>query len=608
VGGGILARVSLRAGCAAVTLVVLAGGLSPAPADASKARRCPAGQARRTIAYVHHKGGPVDHASGCVAKRVAVPRSFAGLQRSIRTLGLSFAPAGVLRAFRTAAARRVAATDARTDALLAADVAAHAAQATRDNDTQTNDNGTQTLHSESSESLDTADDTGEAYVTTSSTKATRVRGTAIRKRLQVRLLINRCPDASGTSRGSISMTLTDVRTSNGVSISETSTFKADIAVQFDDNAQVASVKVTGTWSFAVDTAHSHRSVGGDVTSSDFRITDGSAYINLPTSVTTGTDDAIASGGGPLGVWVAEIVAKDTIEKLIGRARAYPLGGGCVKIVPDSTTVHVRAGGTAEIVAHLADHHDQTFPGPMTAVNVAGRVTPKDTQANTDGRFTYSAPADAKAGDTDVVQLTHVSKRGKALPNSGTVNVVVDKGRFPRRFDGTWTSILTFGPVTETVEGTAAYVRDPNFPESVEGQTSIPYNVVSASVTWKVTGGGCSGSGVADAMENSSLGATDLTLEDVTTNAAAPRPEPRPFYYSIRATGNPLTPPKYDCAGPTTEPLDVHYFDIGHPGPFNAGVPLDQVQRSDSIALLQGHVAGTDGAVPFDYTWRFTGSG
>jgi len=591
-----------------VALAVLLGGPSAVAAGTSKARRCPAGQVRRTIAYVHHKGGPVDHASGCVAKKLVVPTSFAGLQRSIRTLGLTFAPARAVRAFRTAAARRVAATDAKTDAQLAGDVAAHAARATRDNDTQTNDNGTETLHSESHESLDTADDTGEAYVTTSTTKATRVHGTAIRKRLQVRYLINRCPDASGKSQGSVSMTLTDVRTSNGVSISQTSKFDADIVVQFDDHAQVASVKVTGTWSFAVDTAHSHRSVGGDVSSSDFRITDGSAYINLPTSVTSGTDDAIATGGGPLGTWVAEVVAKDMIEKLIGRARAYPPGGGCVKIVPASQTFHVRAGGTVDIVAHLTDHHDQTFSGPMTAVNTAGRVTPAETQASTDARFTYSAPADAKAGDTDVVQLGHLSKRGKALPNSGTVNVVVDRTHFPQRFDGTWTTILTLGPLTETVQGSAAYVRDPNFPESVEGTTSIPYNVVSASVTWKVSGPGCSGSGVADAMENSALGATDLTLEDVTSNPAAPKPEPRPFYYSIRATGNPLTPPTYDCTAPSTEPIDVHYFDIGHPGPFDAGVPFDQVQRSDSITELQGHAAGTDGAVPFDYTWHFTGSG
>jgi hypothetical protein len=591
-----------------VTLVVLVGGLSPASVDAAKAGRCPSGQVRRTIDYVHHKGGPVDHATGCVAKTVVVPTSFAGLQHRIRALGLTFAPARVVRAFRTAAARRLAATDGRTDALLAADVAAHAARATRDDNTQTNDNGTQTLHSESHESLDTADDTGEAYVTTSSTKSTRVRGTAIRKRLQVRYLINRCPDASGKSQGSLSMTLRDVRTSNGVSISETSTFNADIVVQFDDKAQVASVKVTGTWSFAVDTAHSHRSVGGEVSSSDFRITDGAVYINLPTSVTTGTDDAIASGGGPLGVWVAEIVAKDTIEKLIGKARGFPLSGGCVKIVPESPTVHVRAGGTVDIVAHLTDHHDQTFAGPMTAVNVAGRVAPTATQASNDARFTYAAPSEAKAGDTDVVQLGHLSKRGKALPNSGTVNVVVDAGRFPKRFDGSWTRIMTLGPVTETVQGTASYVRDQNFPESVEGQTSIPYNVLSASVTWTVTGAGCSGSGVDDATNNDALGATDLTLEDVTANPAAPRPEPHPFYYSIRASGNPQSAPIYTCPGPSTSVIDVMFLDIGHPGPFTSAVALDKVQRSDSITVLQGHATSTDTAITYDDTWHFTGSG
>ena len=92
----------------------------------AKAKHCPAGQVTSTVVYVHHSGGPADHATGCAAKTPTAPKTFAGLEAKLRALTLSLATAKVRRAFRTPAARRVAAIDTKTDATLAALVAADA--------------------------------------------------------------------------------------------------------------------------------------------------------------------------------------------------------------------------------------------------------------------------------------------------------------------------------------------------------------------------------------------------------------------------------------------------------------------------------------------------
>jgi hypothetical protein len=163
--------------------------------------------------------------------------------------------------------------------------------------------------------------------------------------------------------------------------------------------------------------------------------------------------------------------------------------------------------------------------------------------------------------------------------------------------------------TETIQGTASYTRSPDFPESVEGQSSIPYIVQSASVAWKVADAAhtCSASGTDDATDP--FYGVDLTLEDVSTKADAPKPEPKPYYYSIRANGDPISPPIYSLApcDPTPEPISTLFLDIGHPGPFESAPP-EEIQKSDSITLLQGHFTHSDGGLTYDDTWSFTGSG
>jgi hypothetical protein len=110
--------------------------------------------------------------------------------------------------------------------------------------------------------------------------------------------------------------------------------------------------------------------------------------------------------------------------LLDPLQARALGGACVQIVTNADTVHVLPGASVAIVAHLTDTDGiATFAGPITAHNGAGRVTPPTAQANLNATFTYSAPGTAQAGDTDTVQLSHISHRGKA--RDGTVKVIVD---------------------------------------------------------------------------------------------------------------------------------------------------------------------------------------
>jgi hypothetical protein len=310
---------------------------------------------------------------------------------------------------------------------------------------------------------------------------------------------------------------------------------------------------------------------------------------------------------------------------MNRLQTHTLEGGCVEIVPDAPTVHVVPGATVAIVAHLTDHHGTTFPGLMKAYSGSNRVSPTQTQGSPNATFTYTAPATASPGATDDIQLNHVSKRGKG--HGGHVVVIFDKSPFPQRFEGTWTRVFTSSAQpgwTETAHGTAVYVRNPLFPQSVEGQTSIPYDVQSASVDWTVSGShnagaGCtitfSGSGTAPAMENSALGVTGLTLEDVSNKPEAPKPEPKPYYYSIRASGDPLSAPQFDVIrtgckeSNTQEPIGVNYLDVGFPNPFNSETPPEEIQKSDNIRLLAGQLNTPEGSSPAsEDTWSFTGSG
>jgi hypothetical protein len=182
---------------------------------------------------------------------------------------------------------------------------------------------------------------------------------------------------------------------------------------------------------------------------------------------------------------------------------------------------------------------------------------------------------------------------------------------PTHFEGTWTRVITYTGIpnhlVETVQGRATYDLDPNFPASYGTFTSLPYNLVSGSVHWTMAADGCtSQSGDADLATSDSR----MSLEDVTANSAAPKPEPRPFYYAIRAEGDGQNAPTYDF--PDCQmgggSISVFYLDIGYGSPFTASAPMDKIKKSASATLLAGHATSSESSLDFDDTWSFTGSG
>jgi hypothetical protein len=193
---------------------------------------------------------------------------------------------------------------------------------------------------------------------------------------------------------------------------------------------------------------------------------------------------------------------------------------------------------------------------------------------------------------------------------------------PKRFDGTWTRVYTWpgrGTWQETLQGTATFLRNPIFPPEADALSSVPYELDHGSVTWKVAGsdGACvfNGSATAPLTNDTSFGTpTNLSLENVSGRPGAPNPEPKPYYYSIRASIDPLSAPEYDvlvCNGGTAkESLVLPYLDVGYPSPFTADVPPEKFVKSADATSLQGHRVSTDPTNVFtiDDTWSFTGSG
>jgi hypothetical protein len=94
----------------------------------------------------------------------------------------------------------------------------------------------------------------------------------------------------------------------------------------------------------------------------------------------------------------------------------------------------------------------------------------------------------------------------------------------------------------------------------------------------------------------------------------PKPEPKPYYYSIRASGDPLKAPEFHvaynpfCAASNhDEPIIVDYLNIGFPSTFDSSTPPDTVEKSDTTTLLEGHRTREAGGVATDDTWSFKGS-
>jgi hypothetical protein len=191
--------------------------------------------------------------------------------------------------------------------------------------------------------------------------------------------------------------------------------------------------------------------------------------------------------------------------------------------------------------------------------------------------------------------------------------------FPKRFDGTWTRIYTWpsrGSWTETIHGTATYVRNPLFPPEVDATSQVPYDLQNGSVTWTVSGTQDTGIMCLNTFSGTGTDTptiADLGLENVSGRPYAPHPEPKPFYYSIRADSDHVTAPEYDvtdCHGVTAkEGIVLPYLDIGHVGPFTPTTLQDEVLKSEDPRLLEGHRVQLDPTMTFtiDDSWSFRGS-
>jgi hypothetical protein len=300
----------------------------------------------------------------------------------------------------------------------------------------------------------------------------------------------------------------------------------------------------------------------------------------------------------------------------------------VKIVPEPLEVHVKPGKSVAIGARLNDAQGAPRSGTITATDgsAGGTVRPSAAQADPKAAFTYIALPARPPGGVDKVTFRHVSKQGKA---SAEMTVIYDDvPHLPTRFEGTWTRTFEGGPsfagFRETVQGTAVFVRNPLFGPELDGYTSIPYDVESASISWVVSGSEVSvndpdcmvtysGSG-SEPYDAETWGEVRLTLQDVTGSSAAPQPEPAPYYYSVRAQGDSLNPPKYNIAYTAgcnetnhQEGIVTDYLDIGFHGVFGADSPSDEIIKSADPALLEGSLSRSQpGYLPTHDEWRFTG--
>ncbi len=404
--------------------------------SAPRAPRCSTGKVISKVVYVRRAGGAKHHATGCVPRSTSVAASLPDVLRKLRLASLSLAPRSVVRALGSPAARQVLTADGATDAALSARLrpVARAANVTHDSSSApvAGPPGTGTiLHYDTTEWDTNERDVGQEYDVTSETAGKRVKSPAKKtKRIKVKYLMNRCPDASGIAHGTLAFSLRETSVVGQVVLTEVSTFDGTITAHFADNARIASVEVNGTWSYTTGGKASRRSVSGTVAATNFR--QGASgppfnnFVDLKTAVTTGTDDGIATSGGYLGALVTILPGLDIQERVLDPLQVRVLGGACVNIVPDAEQVHVIPGGSVAIVAHLTDQGSTTFSGPMTAYNGSDRVAPTATQGNPNATFTYAALATAPAGGTDVVQLSHISRRGKG--HGGTVTVVYDNDK------------------------------------------------------------------------------------------------------------------------------------------------------------------------------------
>jgi hypothetical protein len=170
-----------------------------------------------------------------------------------------------------------------------------------------------------------------------------------------------------------------------------------------------------------------------------------------------------------------------------------------------------------------------------------------------------------------------------------------------------------------LKGTSTYIRNPLFPPETDATSQVPYELESGTVTYEMSGnydpGNCpttfSGSGSFAPLSQQDGGGSSMGLENVTGKDGAPKPEPKPYYYSLRSSGVAATP-QYNvtnCEGTSPEGIVAPWIDIGHNGPLMADTPPDKIQKSADPRVLEGQTGVIDdgSGITVQDSWSFKGS-
>jgi hypothetical protein len=442
---------------------------APTVQDAAAAKRCKSSQDRRTVTYAKSKERRKRTVTGCgprapMVGTVRQPGS-AGVVgpvlRQSRRLAVQAAPARIAKLQSERAARRVLGADTVTDA--AADiwftllggggsVRARAASSVETGSDNGPSNGAPqgppgtktTMHRSGTEWGDSTPNAAAGVVSTgdgpeenpgfdktitTETTSTRVQGvgSSMSKRTRIKVRMARCPDANGRGEGPVIYEETSTQTidkpdGGHAVITQTSTYTGTLKAQFGDDAHLLTAELTGDWRYATETRVSsgrrgaeqrvsQRSVGG--TAKDARL--GPGGTNLTVNVTSASDDTAAIGGDPTGKVVAGIIPPSFAQEGLDRLVKNTIGGACVHVVADPTSLTLRSGQSASITAHPADRRG-AFPGHLTTYVTGGSLTPSEADAAPEATFTFVAPPGKQAGEHDTIIFNHVSRRGKA---SGT---------------------------------------------------------------------------------------------------------------------------------------------------------------------------------------------
>jgi hypothetical protein len=223
---------------------------------------------------------------------------------------------------------------------------------------------------------------------------------------------------------------------------------------------------------------------------------------------------------------------------------------------------------------------------------------------------------------NVVQLVIASSNAAAAGAPlGVVKhklVAKDKCGLPRRFDGTWRTVDTNtsrGSWRVEYTGRATFVAKPG----ITTDTHAEYGITDSQVSWTASGTQDLGDGCSYTFSGGGNDSppdkhpTMMSLDDVTNRSEAPKPEPKPFFYSIWVHGDEAERHEYDvtarCNGETEtfkDSVSTFYLHVGFRD-FFAGIPPEIMKSADPMTLEGRRTRTSSSNSTSEETWKFEGS-